>query len=138
MLPVMLASAEANDSSDVCGCLPQSFSVIVCLSFEAIDITAALARCVISRMEVLTLLVAGFTSAAGGADAGTLSATCADACVGAPPFGFGPSASLGAAGCGATGGASAVAAFEATLSGAAAENRSLNMSGDRAATVSGL
>src|ERR1700751_6104953 len=112
MLPVTLASADANDNSDVreAAGLPQSFSVIVCLSFEAIDITAAFARCVMSRNEVPTLfaagltsaVVAGLTSAGRGADAGgggTASATC----TGALSFVFGVSASFGPAGGGAAG-----------------------------------
>ena len=52
MLPVTLASADAYDSSELAeGCLPHSFSTMVCFSLEAIDITAALARCAMSRTE---------------------------------------------------------------------------------------
>src|ERR1700741_654470 len=112
MLPVTLASADANDNSDVCDCLPHSFSWIVCLSFEAIDITAALARCVISRREELTLFVAGLVSTGPGVGGGPFSEAT---CVGALCFGFGASASFGAAGAGAAGGGSALVAFEATL-----------------------
>src|SRR5882757_796696 len=50
MLPVALASADAKASSDVWDCgLPQSFSTIEGLLAAATDITAALARCAISR-----------------------------------------------------------------------------------------
>src|SRR6516225_1309806 len=138
MLPVTLASADANDSSEVRegACLPQSFSVIVCLSFEAIDMTAAFARCVMSRNEVPTLFAAGLTSAdcGAGGGGGTASASCA----GARSFVFGASASLGAASGGVSGDGAALAAFDATLCRSDAENRSLNMSGVRAATVSGF
>src|ERR1700712_5177128 len=56
-LPVTLASADAKASSDGRACdLPHSFSIIVCLSADAIDITAALARCAMSRTEAPWLL----------------------------------------------------------------------------------
>jgi hypothetical protein len=50
---VTLASAEAKASTDGPRGrgLPQSFSTIACFSLEAIDITAALARCAMSRTE---------------------------------------------------------------------------------------
>src|SRR5438309_10720807 len=89
MLPVMLASAEANANSDPrCSCLPHNFSVMESLSFEAIDITAALARCAMSRMESPVVL-GSLGRAAGG---GTFIATCA----GATCFGLGASASFAA------------------------------------------
>src|SRR2546429_9252234 len=74
MLPVMLASADAKDNSPRCSCLPHSFSVIEVLSPEAIDITAALARCAMSRMESPAVFSDG--GAAGG---GTFIAACAGA-----------------------------------------------------------
>src|SRR5207237_10306147 len=85
MLPVMLASADAKDNSPRCSCLPHSFSVIEVLSPEAIDITAALARCAMSRMESPAVFSDG--GAAGG---GTFIAACA----GAACFGLGASASF--------------------------------------------
>src|SRR3954467_6781784 len=51
MLAVTLASADAKDSSELGSRLPHSFSTMFCFSPEAIDITAALARCAMSRME---------------------------------------------------------------------------------------
>src|SRR5258708_10852172 len=99
MLPVTLASAEAKDNSDPCdGCLPNNFSTMVCFSLEAIDITAALARCAMSRTEAPGVFAAGFASA-GFASAvrgtgGTLSATWVDAAAGATSFGFGASANF--------------------------------------------
>src|SRR5258707_1261538 len=94
----MLASAEAYDSSEPCeGCLPHSLSTIVCFSLEAIDITAALARCAISRTEAPGVFAAGLASAcfAAGVGAGTFSASWAGAGCGAVSFGFGASASFG-------------------------------------------
>src|SRR5215510_5023282 len=52
MLPVTLASAAANASSAPCdGSLPQSFSTIDGFGWP-IDITAAFARCAMSRIEL--------------------------------------------------------------------------------------
>src|SRR5690349_22622014 len=117
-------------------------------SLEVIDITAALARSAMSRTDRPDL-----DGAAGG---GTFNATCCGAEAGAEVvlalaasagFGvstglasatftaatvFGASASFGASGAGA-----ALAAFEATLCGSEAANRSLNIVGEIAATVAG-
>ena len=72
-----LASAEAYASSDdECGCgrrVPHSFSTMVCLSFEASDITAALARCAMSRMESPGVFAGA--GSAGRGDAGAIAAT---------------------------------------------------------------
>src|SRR5437764_6784031 len=139
MLPVMLASADAKDISPR-SCLPHSFSVIEVLSPEAIDITAALARCAMSRMESPAVFSDG--GAAGG---GTFIATCA----GAACFGlgasasfealtvFGASANFGGAGCcdGAVTGSGGTA--DATACGCEAANRSLNINGVIDATVAG-
>src|SRR5258708_11951766 len=155
MLPVTLASAEAKDNSDPCdGCLPHSFSTMDCFSLEAIDITAALARCAMSRTDApgvfaavvnsAGLASAGFASAVRGG--GTLSATRVDAAAGAISFGFGASANFGAAAgfgasasfgasiglgasasAGASGGRAASATFEASPCGAEAANLSLNI-----------
>ena len=66
MLPVTLASAEANDSSPPLDSrLPHSFSTMVCRSLDAIDITAALARAAMSRTPpdfAACLASAGFAS----------------------------------------------------------------------------
>jgi hypothetical protein len=95
MLPVTLASADAKASSEFCGCLPHSFSTMLCLSLEAIDITAALARCAMSRTEepdpFAVLSSAVLASASFGAAAGTFKASLV---AGAETFGFGVSAGL--------------------------------------------
>ena len=66
MLPVTFASAEAKDSNPpLASRLPHSFSTMVCRSFDAIDITAALARAAMSRTPpdlVACLASAGFAS----------------------------------------------------------------------------
>src|SRR3954468_13308724 len=87
-LPVMLASAEAYDSSDPCeGCLPHSFSTIVCFSLEAIDITAALARCAMSRTDAPGVFEASLVSVGRVStdlvSAGLVSAGLVSACFGA-------------------------------------------------------
>ncbi len=120
-----------------------------CFSPEAIDITAALARCAMSRTELPDDFAAGFVSAGA---AGVLSATCgepaacfvfgASASFGATmafdvsasfgaATGFGASASLGASACGA-----AAATRDGSLCGAEAANLSLNII--EAASLSGF
>src|SRR3954469_15519523 len=99
MLPVTLASADAKASSEFCeDCLPHSFSTMVCLSLEAIDITAALARCAMSRtgepedaFAALSSAILGSTSI--GAEAGTFKASLV---AGAETFGFRVSAGFDA------------------------------------------
>src|SRR5438445_8313341 len=146
MLPVMLASADAKDKSPRCSCLPHSFSVTENRSPEAIDITAALARCAMSRTESPAVL---FGSGGGTAGGGTFIATCAGAaCFGlgaSATFGaltvfgasLGASANFGATGCcdGAMTGSGGTA--DATACGCEAANRSLNIKGVIDATVAG-
>src|SRR3954470_19257337 len=99
MLPVTLASAEAKASSEFCeDCLPHSFSTMLCFSLEAIDITAALARCAMSRtgepedaFAALSSAILGSTSF--GVEAGMFKASLV---AGAETFGFGVSTSFGA------------------------------------------
>src|SRR5258708_19783357 len=68
MLPVALASADAKASSDVGDCgLPQSFSTIEGLPAAATDITAALARCAMSRTAAPGFFGARASAARGGA-----------------------------------------------------------------------
>src|SRR5215211_1914744 len=104
---------------------------------EATDITAALARCAISRTFAV------FDSAERGADAaGVASATWtdadADSFVGAPSLTFGASASFGnSAGTGATANFGASVTLDGSLCGAEAANRSLNIIELTAAIVAG-
>src|SRR5215211_205079 len=99
ILPVTLASADAyaRNPPDA-GCLPHSFSTMVCLSLEAIDITAALARCAMSRTVepedgFAALSSAILASASFGAVAGTFKASLV---AGAATFGLGVSAGFDA------------------------------------------
>ena len=145
MLPVTLASADANDNSELGSRLPHNFSTMFCFSPEAIDITAALARCAISRTELAGAFAAGFASAdfvsAGRGGAGILRANCVEA---ASFFGasaafatttvFGASASFGAstgfdpsASLGGSTGGDASATREGSPCGAEAANLSLNI-----------
>src|SRR5438270_4380045 len=131
MLPVTLASAEANDNSDPCDdSLPQSFSTMVAFSPDATDITAAFARCAMSRTEAPVF--ANLVSEDFGGGAGVASATCTDA----DALSFFSRASLAFVGSANFGGSAAGAAsasfgasttFEASLCGADAANRSLNI-----------
>src|SRR5215217_9064728 len=99
MLPVTLASADAYaNNPPAAGCLPHSFSTMVCLSLEAIDITAALARCAMSRTvepedAFAALSSAVLVSASFGIVAGTFKASLVAA---AETFGFGVSADFDA------------------------------------------
>ena len=124
--------------------MPHSFSTIVGFSLEAIDITAALARCAMSRTEAPGVFAAGLASAsvAAGAGGGTFNATWAGAGCGAASFGFGASASFGVSiffGASTCGGASATCVASTGLGaspcGAEAANLSLNIIED--GTLSG-
>src|SRR3954470_5459869 len=149
MLPVTLASAEAKASSEFCeDCLPHSFSTMPCFSLEAIDITAALARCAMSRIgdpdPFAVLSSTALASASFGAAAGTFKASLV---AGVAIFGFVVSAGFSAATVfGASAGGEAAASFVVSTGwgatdlgsspcGADAANRSLNIS--ELATFSG-
>src|SRR5258705_1580362 len=147
MLPVTLASADAKASSEFCeDCLPHSFSTMLCFSLEAIDITAALARCAMSRTVEPDAVLASavLASASFGAAAGTFKASRV---AGVETFGFAASAGFcawAAFGVSAGGEASASLVVSTGLGstdldgspcGAAAANRSLNIS--ELATFSG-
>ena len=108
-----------------------------CFSPEAIDITAALARCAMSRTELPGDFAAGFVSAGA---AGVLSATCGEP---AACFVFGASASFGAtmafdasASFGAATGFGASASLGASASGGAAATRDGSLCGAEAANLS--
>src|ERR1700712_5116189 len=98
MLAVTLASAEAYDNSDPCDAgLAHSFSTMVGLSLVASCITAALARCGLSRTEaprfpraLMSVLMSALASTGFAAGAGTFSATWVGAA--AASFVFGASA----------------------------------------------
>src|SRR5436305_6807343 len=154
MLPVTLASADAKASSEFCeDCLPHSFSTMVCLSLEAIDITAALARCAMSRtgeLDAVAVLASAVLASAVLASVSLASVSLASASFGAvanasrvagvDTFGFAASAGFGAwAAFGVSAGGKASASLVASTGlgstdlggspcGDAAANRSLNIS----------
>src|SRR2546429_7909454 len=92
MLPVTLASADAKASSEFCeDCLPHSFSTMVCLSLEAIDITAALARCAMSRtgeLDAVAVLASALLASVSLASASFDAVANASRAAGAETFGF--------------------------------------------------
>src|SRR5689334_11793506 len=134
MLPVTLASAEAKASSPPCaGSLPQSFSTIDGFSWP-IDITAAFARCAMSRIELPDLPETRSTGLLStGFIAGAI-AICTEA--EALCFFTGSAGSATSTDGEAEASCTPAAGAGATLSGEAAANRSLNITAGTAATVS--
>ena len=135
MLPVTLASAAAKASSAPCdGSLPQSFSTIDGFCWP-IDITAAFARCAMSRIEVPDFpdtRSTGFVST--GFVAGVAIAICTEA--EAPVFFAGSTGREASAGGEAEASLTPSLALGATPSAEAAANRSLNITEGTASAVS--
>src|SRR5947208_8966287 len=104
MRSVTVASADAKAISEFCeDWLPHSFSTMVCLSLEAIDITAALARCAMSRtgeLDAVAVLASVLLASVNFASASFGAVANASWVAGADTFGFDACMAFGASAAG--------------------------------------